>query len=447
MSDEARDDLREEIRDLIRRGELDEAGRRLASAGGEVSTAVLAELSEDESTALLQRIPAEVSADVIEHLHPETAADLLEEIKDESASDILDELEVDEAVPVLEAMEPDRAAAVVEDMVEPDVRAMLESYAEGTAGRLMTPDPFHVLSSQTAAEAIAAVRAAGTGSDIITYLYVVDRQRHLLGVAGLRDVILAPAQTPVGEVMHAQPVAVNVATAEEECVRLFLRHRFMGLPVVDGQARLVGVIRADRLMRQADEEAAEDMLGMFLARDVAEESVVRVASHRLPWLVINLGTAAAAATVIGAFQGTIEAFVALTVFLPVIGGMGGNAGTQTLAVLVRMLAMGRVSRRGRLRVLWDELSIGLIKGLIIGFLIGVVAGIWQQSVGFGVVVGGAMLGNMLAAGLVGTAVPMVLQRLRLDPAIGSGVLVTVATDVIGFTLLLGLATLLLNGLR
>ncbi|MBM4437860.1 MAG: magnesium transporter [Actinobacteria bacterium] len=186
---------------------------------------------------------------------------------------------------------------------------------------------------------------------------------------------------------------------------------------------------------------------MFLARDVAEESVVRVASHRLPWLVINLGTAAAAATVIGAFQGTIEAFVALTVFLPVIGGMGGNAGTQTLAVLVRMLAMGRVSRRGRLRVLWDELSIGLIKGLIIGFLIGVVAGIWQQSVGFGVVVGGAMLGNMLAAGLVGTAVPMVLQRLRLDPAIGSGVLVTVATDVIGFTLLLGLATLLLNGLR
>ena len=300
MADRPIDVLADEIRDLVRRGEPAAAAQRLAEARADELPALFAQLQDQDLGHLLEQAPPEVSADVVEHLDADHVADLLEGVTPASASEILDQLATDEAVPVLEEMPPSVAAALGEDMDSADPRSLLAAYPEGTAGRLMTPHPFRVRDNMTVTQALVALRRVGReGEEAITYLYVVDAAGHLVGVASLRDVVIALPDVPIREVMSPFPVSVHVSTPEEECVRLFRHYRFLGLPVLDEDAQLVGVVRADRLLRQADEEAEDDLLGVFgvsAASDI--DSVAATVRRRLPWLTANVLTAFLAAAVV-----------------------------------------------------------------------------------------------------------------------------------------------------
>ena len=330
-------------------------------------------------------------------------------------------------------------------MDEPQgVPAIFESYAEGSAGRLMTPDPFRLERWLTARAALQAVRAAARSADAVTYLYVVDENERLVGVVGLRALLAAADDTPLHRLMTPDPVAVDSATPERECARLFRRHRYLGLPVTNEANVLLGLIRADRLVRLSDEEASEELLGIFGAGESRpSETVLSTARSRLPWLLINLGTAFLAAIVVALFEDTIAAIVALAVFLPVIAGQAGNAGVQTVTVLIEMLATTEASPIVMRRALRRELKAALLHGAIIGSVVGLAAGFYARSVLFGAVTATAMLIAMLMAGAAGALIPLGLQRLGQNPALGSGVVVTTVTEVVGFLVLLGLAAALL----
>ena len=439
------DTLVDDVTRLLASGDCAGAVRVLLADSGADLSFLLAELSPEERRDLLGSSPAAQSAAVIERIEPEQAAEALTEIEHEHAAGILDELDVDAAVEVLEEMDAGQAQQLALDMDEPEgVPAIFESYAEGTAGRLMTPNPFRLDRLLTASAALQEVRTAARSAEAVTYLYVVDESERLIGVAGLRTLLAADHDVPLHRLLTPDPVAVQTTTPERECARLFRRHRYLGLPVTNEANVLLGLIRADRLVRLSDEEASEELLGIFGAGESrTSETVLTTARSRLPWLLINLGTAFLAAIVVALFEDTIAAIVALAVFLPVIAGQAGNAGVQTVTVLIEMLATTEASPIVMRRALRRELKAALLHGAIIGLVVGLAAGFYARSVLFGAVTATAMLIAMLMAGAAGALIPLGLQRLGQNPALGSGVVVTTVTDVVGFLVLLGLAAALL----
>ena len=416
---------------------------RLLATGNRVQLAAsdtdmsfrLAEFSPKERRDLLSRSASADSAALIERIEPEEAAEALAEIPQEHATDILEELDVDAV----------QAQQLALGMAEPEgVPAIVESYAEGTAGRLMTPNPFRLERWLTAGTALEAVRVAARSADALSYLYVVDERERLVGVIGLRALLAADHDVPLHRLMTPDPVSVRTTTPERECARLFRRHRYLGLPVTNEANTLLGLIRADRLVRLSDDEASEELLGISGAGEPhAGESLFTTARGRLPWLLINLATAFLAALVVAIFQDTVAAVVALAVFLPVIAGQAGNAGVQTVTVLIELLASTETSPMIVRRALRRELAAALLHGALIAFLVGLAAAVYARSTSFGAVIALAMLIAMLVAGAAGALIPLGLQRIGQNPALGSGVVVTTVTDVVGFLALLGLAAALL----
>ncbi|MDE2766981.1 MAG: magnesium transporter [Chloroflexota bacterium] len=446
-SDQVRADdaLVHDITRLLASGDRAAAVRLLVADGDIDVSFLLAELSSEERQDLLASSPPAQSAALIERIEPEEAATALAGVELEVAADILGELTVDTAVEVLEGMDAGQAQELAQGMDEPGgVPAIFESYDEGTAGRLMTPNPFRLERRLTAGVALEAVRVAARATDAVTYLYVVDDSERLVGVVGLRALLAAEPEVPLHRLMTPDPVSVRTTTPGRECARLFRRHRYLGLPVTNEANVLLGLIRADRLVRLSDEESSEELLGIFGAGEFhAAESVFATARGRLPWLLINLATAFLAATVVAVFEDTIAAIVALAVFLPVIAGQAGNAGVQTVTVLIEMLATTEASSMVVRRALRRELKAALVHGAIIGLLVGLAAAVYARSALFGLVIALAMLIAMLVAGAAGALIPLILRRLGQNPALGSGVVVTTVTDVVGFLALLGLAAALL----
>lgn len=440
-------DLFDQVTQRLAEGDRVGAVRLLLADQSTDLSFLLAELSSEQRDELLLETPVEASAELLQRIEPEQAAAALTTAPLDSASELLDELRVDTAVQVLEEMDEAQAQSVAASLDEnAGAVGILESYDDGTAGRLMTPVPVQLRASQTAGEAIASIRSAAATPGVVTYLYVVDARDHLVGVVGLRNLVIADDGDTLQELMAADPVAVQTSTPEDECLRLFRRHRYLGLPVTDGDGVLVGVILADLLMRLSDQEASGGLLGIFGARGPwAADSVLGTARTRLPWLLANLGTAFLAAAAVAVFQDTISAVVALAVFLPVIAGQAGNAGVQTVTVLVEMLATTETDSAVVRRVLRRELKAAVLHGLVIGLIVGVAATAFAQSVLFGAIVAAGMLIAMLVAGAGGALIPLGLRRIGQNPALGSGVLVTTITDVVGFLALLGLAAALLVG--
>ena len=414
---------------------------RLLATGNRVQLAAsdtdmsfrLAEFSPKERRDLLGDSPAADPAADIACIEPHEAADAHDVIAHEHAADVLEELA------------DGHAGQLALGTAEPrGVPSMFESYAEGTAGRLMTPNPFRLERWLTAGTALEAVRVAARSADALSYLYVVDERERLVGVIGLRALLAADHDVPLHRLVTPDPVSVRTTTPERECARLFRRHRYLGLPVTNEANTLLGLIRADRLVRLSDDEASEELLGISGAGEPhAGESLFTTARGRLPWLLINLATAFLAALVVAIFQDTVAAVVALAVFLPVIAGQAGNAGVQTVTVLIELLASTETSPMIVRRALRRELAAALLHGALIAFLVGLAAAVYARSTSFGAVIALAMLIAMLVAGAAGALIPLGLQRIGQNPALGSGVVVTTVTDVVGFLALLGLAAALL----
>ena len=397
--------------------------------------------------ALIKAMDVVAVAPVLEELEPEDAADVARLLAPEDAARALDELAPDVAADILHALPSEQAEAALAGMAEAEEVIPLLQYPDDTAGGLMSRAP-GVRVEATAEMALDLLRLVASEERVDpNAVFVVDGDGRPVGYVSIRRIALARPRALVADLMRPLQASVETGADQEECTRLVERHRLSELAVTDASGALVGVIDAERLRNAAEAEASEDMFRMAgMGRERPLASFRRSARSRAPWLALNLATTFAAAGVISLFESTIARAAALAAYLPVIAGQGGIGGTQTLTLAVRGMALGEISpRRGR-RLLAREAALGVFNGAFLGALVAAGAALWQRSPLLGLIVGLAMFGNMIVAGVVGAGVPLALRRLGHDPAVSSAVVVTTATDIVGFLLFLGLATLAIDRL-
>lgn len=298
----------------------------------------------------------------------------------------------------------------------------------------------------TAQQVIDALRMMRPADESVYYLFVTSEHGRLAGVVSLRQIVTAAPDTRLDAIMATDVVSLPATMPVEEQARILGDSGFLALPVVDEDGRLVGSLDATELLDTVQEEATEDMyrLAGVAADEEIARPITRAARDRVFWLVINMATAFLAAAVVSQFEGVIAQAAMLAAFMPVVAGQGGNAGTQTLTFIVRSLALGAVTFHNARRTLLRELFIGVCNGVSIGLLVGLIGWLWQGNPALGVVIGLAMLGNLIMASLAGVIVPLTLKALRIDPALASSIFVTTVTDVCGFALFLGLGALALG---
>jgi magnesium transporter len=362
-------------------------------------------------------------------LGPEHAAEIVEELDDDDAADLLGELEP-------EAQE--RILSEIED--RPDVESLLR-YDEETAGGRMTTHLVTVLESETASQALESIRRQAEEVEDFGQVFVVDGGRRLVGTLPLKDLVTSPPDRPVRAFMTDADIFVQPELDQEEVARVMSRYNLPSVPVVDQTGRLLGRVTFDDVIDVVEAETTEDLLqfGGVPADEQLEAGWSVAVKSRLPWLYVNLLTAFMAGGVVYFFQGTVQRAVALAVWMPIIAGMGGNAGTQALAVTVRRLALGLIEPRLFTRMVGKEIVVGLINGLANGIVVALIAVLLGEGPRLGMVVFLAMTGNLLVAGFAGAFIPVLLERRGVDPAVASSIFVTTFTDVCGFLLLLGLA--------
>ncbi len=390
------------------------------------------------------------AATTLRELPPELLPQVIEALTDQRLAGVLSRLEIDDLLELVEHIPEERREEVrsllPRDKLDELHKASL--YPPSSAGRVMTTSYLALDEKMTAQEAIDSIRAAGDATETILYLYVVDDLRHLRGVVPIRRLVSAPPDRPCAELMIQAPARVQPEADQEEVAQLVARYDLLAIPVTDVDGTMLGVITVDDVIDVITEEATEDMY--HLAGLSEEDRVFTPAGHsirkRLPWMAVNLVTVFVAAWVVSLFQHTIEQLVALAVFLPVVAGMGGNGGIQTLTVITRGIALGEIEFSSGVQAVTKEVTVGLVLGATMGVLSAVVAYLWQGNAVLGLVLFLALVLTMTVAGLLGAAVPLALKALRQDPALGSGVIVTTFTDAFGFLFFLGIATLLLDRL-
>lgn len=369
---------------------------------------------------------------------------VLDLVETQKLVEICRRLPADEAKDLLRYLSPERADEIMNGL-RPDESLTLEgllAYRRDSAGGIMSPHFLALPDTTAAREAMEAIRKAPKAESVF-YIYVVDEHHHLLGVVSLRQLILADPDRKLKDLMVTDLIKVRAGDDQEEVARKVARYDLLSIPVVDDQNKLIGIVTVDDVIDVIHEEATEDMYRM--AGLAADERVftppVESARRRFPWLAINLGTAILASMVVALFQNTIQAAVILAVFMPIVAGMGGNAATQTLAVIVRGIALGELTFENARQALFKEIIAGVMNGVATGVLGAAVAYLWHGSLVIGLILAAAMVFNLFVAGVVGTLIPLFLRWLRIDPAVSSTVIITTFTDVCGFVSFLGLATL------
>lgn len=407
---------------------------------------VLAALDEATRVRVVSELPTELASMALAEMEAaENPSEMLLAVGPEYAAELVEELPSDDAAELVSELTPGDREAVLADVSDrADVDQILQ-YPEDSAGRLMTTALAAVREDATLGEGIEEIRRQSGEDEDLYQVYVIDGQGRLKGTVPIARLIVASPARVVREVMEPPAVHVRPDQDQEEVARLMARYNLPAVPVVDGQGRLLGRVTFDDVIDIVEAETTEDIL-KFAGANPAEHLIgpwTTAVRYRLPWLVINLLTAFLAGAVVYAFQGTLGRVVVLAVWMPIIAGMGGNAGTQALAVTVRRLALGLLPRGRAWQVIRKEMLVGAINGLANGVVVALVAVAVGQGWMLGLVVFLAMVGNLVVAGLAGAFIPVVLDRVGVDPAIASSIFVTTFTDVCGFGLLLGLGTLLL----
>ena len=442
------DDVLEKIRAELSEGRWDEV------------TSLLESLRRSDQADIFSDLYPEQQQEILPLLNPENSADIFEELEDEDVFEIANRMETDRLVEIVDEMEPDEAADLLGDISSEqaeevlqridesdEVRYLLE-HPDETAGGMMTALDVRIQQDMTVDEAIWHLRHLSPVSENIYYLFVQDNQDHLVGVVSLRDLVVAKPGTLIRGIMDQDLISIQVAADQEEAARLIQRYDLLALPVVDDVGKLVGMITYDDLLDVLEDEATEDIyrMGGIPKEQPADVPLFSAMKTRLPWLVLNLVTALISAAVLSLFENTIAQVAVLAAFFPIVSGVSGSAATQTLTVTVRGLALGDIAPKEGLRTLVRELLLGLVNGLSIGLIVAVIALIWKGTPLLGLVVGASTLLNMLCAGAAGVVVPLLMQRLKFDPALASPILVTTTTDTLGYFFYLGLATLMIASL-
>jgi magnesium transporter len=424
------------------------------------------DISRSDAADALAELSPERAADVAEYLDPETAAAIVSELDPEHAAEVVEQMESPEAAMMLQEMDPDDRVDVLDhitDQKHDEIVAefdepvrleveQLEQYPPDTAGGIMTTQITALYEYVSAGDAIEVLRTIHDELEQMFYVYVIDRRGHLIGVLSMRDLILARPARLLRDIMIPRVVSVPATMDQEDVAKLMHEKRYLALPVVDKDKRLIGIITADDIQDVFHEEATEDVLKMFGA---GIEERLNSPWHfsfrkRFWWLVVNLGTAFMAAAVVRMFDTTLEKLVILAAYMPIVAGMGGNASAQAMAVAVRGLAVGRVDRKLMRHVIRRELYVGMLTGVIIGVITGLIAFTFpgsdvpaRNASMLGVVVMLALIFNHTLACTTGAGIPFVMKRLGFDPAQSATIFATTVTDVCGFFALLGLASWIL----
>src|SRR6187455_871821 len=411
---------------------------------------VFSELQEKEREAafsILAERNGRLAMEAVSELGPEAGAALLATRSAEEIAKLAQEIPSDDAAALIDYLPEDLSAAVL-DLMRPKESGVVENlleYADRTAGRIMNPHVFALIEDMTVGEAITEIQTS-RDVEMVFYLYVVDERRHLVGVVSLRRLLLVSPETPLKRIMTADLISARVDMDQEEVARQVAAYNLLAIPVVDEENKLVGIITVDDVIDVIKDEATEDIYR--LAGVSGDERAFTPASEslrkRLPWLGVNLATAAIAAIVVYQFTlagGVLDTLPLLAALMPIVAGMGGNAGTQTLTVVVRGIALGELTWSNSRKALVKETLVGIGNGVALGICAALVVWATRGNPVLGMVLGMAMIINMFVAAAAGTLVPLGLRAVNIDPALASSVFITTMTDVFGFFSFLGLATI------
>jgi magnesium transporter len=399
-------------------------------------------LGAKDSESILELLDVEATADLFDRLRDSDTLEAAEYLSVEDLADVLEEMQPDEAADLLGDLSEAQASEALEEMEDVGDVLPLLAYPDETAGGRMTTE-FIAMQQKTSVEkALQLLRDISPDHEVPYYVFVIDQANKLSGVLGLRELVISAPNKKIEEIMDANVVSVNVNMDQEDVAQVMARHELSAMPVVDTSEQMLGVITHDDILDVVSEEATEDMfrLAAVAANELEPDSPVgQHIRGRLPWLLLNTLTALFAAWIISHYEYLIVQVAALAVFQTVVAGLGGNASSQTVAVIVRSIALGRTSPDKVWKVLGRELVVGLTQGLAIGGIVALGVWLWRGNPYLGLVVGAALLGNLIVAGLVGALIPLMLKAFGRDPALASSVLVTAVTDSVGFLIFLSLA--------
>lgn len=402
------------------------------------------EQSAEKRLQIYAYLSPEELAGIMENIEIEDTEPFFTEMDPRFASMVLAEMAADDAVDILNEMEKEKVASylTIMDHEAADEIKQLIHYEEKTAGSIMTTEFVALYKKQTVQEAMKELKTIAPGAETIYYLYVLDDDKRLAGVLSLRDLIIAAEDIKIEDVMSEKVVSVSVAKDQEEIAKMMRDYDFLAVPVVDFQNHLLGIITVDDIMDVMDEEASDDYSKFAAVSDVQrpDESPLSAAKKRLPWLIILLFLGMFTASLIGQFEETLEQVSILAIFIPLIAGMAGNTGTQSLAVAVRGLATGDFGSQGKLKLMVREATTGLITGTTCGILITIVIYLWKGELFLGFLVGISIMATLTIATLSGSVIPIIMDRLKIDPAVASGPFITTINDIISILIYFGIAT-------
>jgi len=436
-----------QLRDFIIKASLDEI-LELTEELHPVDLLEVLQEYEDDQKKLLEKFPDEYIAMVIDEAELDEKFILLSLFSTKQKQDIISEMSSNELADMLGNIDEKTQHTILEGMEE-DLREEIEellSFNPETAGGIMATEFVSVQETMTIDETLTFLRDISPNAETPYYIYVLDEQDVLKGIVPIRAILTSLPSVLLKDVMLENVATIPVEMDQEEVSNIFQKYGYMAMPVVDDQDVMLGIITVDDIMEVLSDEHTEDMYRLA-GLDEEEEidgTVMDSIKSRLPWLLVNLVTAILASATVSLFDATISKVVALAVFMPLVTGMGGNAGTQTLTLIIRGIALGEIDYENKKEILRKEFLVGIIHGVSLGLIVAVLGGLWEGNFVFGLVIGVAMFLNMVIAALSGFYVPLLLKKMGVDPALASAVFVTTMTDVLGFFFFLGFATIMIN---
>tara|TARA_B100001939_G_scaffold348235_1_gene374645 strand:+ start:2494 stop:3915 length:1422 start_codon:yes stop_codon:yes gene_type:complete len=439
-------ELVREVLHALESGDEEQLDYLLSSLHSADLADLIEQLGSTDRQALIAYLGRDLDPDVLTELDESARDHVITQMDDKDVVAAITRLESDDVIHVLEDLDEEDRQRII-DALPKDNRLAVEqglSYPEDSAGRLLQRKLIAVPGLWSVGQVIDYLREETDLPEEFYEIFVTDPLHHPIGTVRLSHLLRTKRDVKISEIMDPDPKVVPVDMDQEEVAFLFRQYDLTSMGVVDKAGRLLGMITVDDVVDVIDEEVEEDILRMAGVQDSdISESVFEASRNRIIWLLINLGTALLASVVIAQFDATIEQMVALAILMPIVASLGGNAGNQTMTVAVRSLATRELTSSNARRVVSRELLIALLNGTALAVLIGILAALWFNNPALGGVISLAMIVNMIFAGLAGIVIPITLQRLKIDPALASTVLVTAVTDVIGFFAFLGLAALLL----
>jgi magnesium transporter len=445
MTQPINEELIDKVQGTIQKGDQTHL-RRLIDPMRAADVADLVEhLNPEERIYLFESLEPESAGDVFVEIEAPVQEKILSDLDNQAITEIVEELDSDDAADLVGDLPVERAKQIIEtldDEVSDELERLLP-YPEDTAGGIMALEFVAVHEDDTLGQAIDVIRAKREDVVNFFYLFVLDDFGRLVGVVSLKDLVVEPADRKIREIMNPEVISVPVHLDQEEVAQLFKKYDLVTVPVVDNNHRLVGRITHDDIIDVLEEEADEDisLMAGVIHQEIAEESSLKISRARLPWLVAGLFGGVLAAGVINEFETALQKIITLAFFIPVIMAMGGSSGTQAATVIVRGMATGDINIINIGKRLWVELRVSFINGIICGIILGIIVSFWLSNVPLGVVVAVSLVIIVLSSGFIGAAVPLILNKLHIDPALATGPFVTTLNDILSLLIYLGMVTI------